>query len=121
LKNKINLKINVEGVFLNIDTAIPCSLIINELVSNSIKHAFPDGREGEIRIEMHSIDNSRFKLIISDSGIGFPEHLDFRNTQSLGLQLVMNLINQLDGNIELYRDGGTTFEITFAEVGEDSQ
>src|SRR5262245_64140983 len=85
--NNIRLNIDTSGVFLTIDTAIPCGLIINELVSNSLKYAFPQNRRGEIYIILHSED-SMFTLTVSDSGIGFPSDLDFRTTESLGLQLV---------------------------------
>jgi two-component sensor histidine kinase len=111
--NTITLQAAIDDVFLGIDTAIPCGLIINELVSNSLKHAFPKGRRGEVRVELFSDDNDGFTLVVSDNGIGFPRDLDFRNTKSLGLQLVMDLVEQLDGNIELDRNHGTTFKITF--------
>jgi two-component sensor histidine kinase len=107
--------IDVENVKLNIKTAVPCGLIINELLSNSLKYAFPQEREGEIHISLKAKDN-KFKLIISDSGIGLPEDLDFRNTESLGLKLVNSLTNQIDGKIELDRSQGTKFKITFANT-----
>jgi len=110
---KIELKIDVEDVSLGIDTAIPCGLIINELVSNSLKHAFPDGREGEIKIILSSTDENEVELIVSDDGVGIPEELDFRNTASLGLQLVVALVEQLQGEIELNRAKGTEFRIKF--------
>jgi PAS domain S-box-containing protein len=110
----IKLKINVEDVSLGVDMAIPCGLILNELVSNSLKHAFPDSRRGEIRIELRS-DDDQFALMAGDDGIGLPEDLDFRNPESLGLQLVNMLVDQLEGTIELDRSGGTAFEIVFAE------
>jgi two-component sensor histidine kinase len=102
-------------VFLGVDTAIPCGLIINELVSNSLKHAFPAGRAGEIRIELWSDDDGQFTLMVSDNGVGLPKDLDFRATQSLGLQLVHTLVEQLEGTIELDRSGETAFKITFTE------
>jgi PAS domain S-box-containing protein len=112
----IKLKINVYEVLLGVNTAIPCGLMINELVSNALKHAFPDGKEGEIRIELtRSVGEKRFTLIVSDNGIGFPGDLDFRNTKTLGLQLVITLVDQLNGTIELDRRSGTEFKITFAE------
>ena len=114
--NVIQLKTNLHDVFLGVDTAIPCGLILNELVSNCLKHAFPDGREGEIRIELRSDGNGEFTLMVSDNGVGLLEDLDFRNTESLGLQLVNTLVNQLEGTIELDRRGGTAFKITFAEM-----
>jgi PAS domain S-box-containing protein len=103
--------ISVENVSLSIETAIPCSLIINELLSNALKHAFPDGRKGEIQIKMHQVD-SGLRIIFEDDGIGFPENIDFRNTSTLGLDLVNTLVEQLDGTIELLRDGGTKYLIT---------
>ncbi|GAI89221.1 unnamed protein product, partial [marine sediment metagenome] len=90
----ITLKTNIDNVFLGIDTAIPCGLIINELISNSLKYAFPEGGQGEIRIELHPEKEGKFTLIVSDSGVGFPKDLDFRNTESLGLQLACTLVDQ---------------------------
>ena len=107
----ITLKIHTGEVLLGIDVAIPCGLIINELISNSLKHAFPAGREGEIRINLR-LDNGAVTLIISDNGVGFPKDLDFRNTETLGLQLVIDLVRQLKGTIELDRSSGTKFKIT---------
>ena len=112
----IKQKIDAHDVFMGINTAIPCSLIINELLSNCLKHAFPAGKEGEIRIDLRSDANKKFTLIVSDNGVGFPEDLDFRNTETVGLQLVCTLVEQLEGTIELDRHGGTEFEITFAEL-----
>lgn len=111
----ITLKTNIDDVFLGIDTAIPCGLIINELVSNSLKYAFPEGGQGEIRIDLHSEKEGKFSLIVSDSGVGFPKDLDFRNTESLGLQLACTLVDQLQGTIGLDRTGGTKFKIAFTE------
>jgi PAS domain S-box-containing protein len=110
----INLRINAEDIFLSIDAAIPCGLIINELVSNSIKHAFPNGRLGQITIDMEK-HNGGYMLSVSDDGVGFPEDIDYKNTESLGLQIVQTLTSQLRGKIELYVNGGTRFEIIFKE------
>ena len=97
---------------LGIDEAIPCGLIVNELVSNSLKHAFPDGRKGEISVRCRTEEDGRVALTVSDNGVGLPPDLDFRNTETLGLQLVTMLVKQLRGDIEL--DGaGTTFVIRF--------
>jgi PAS domain S-box-containing protein len=112
----IKLNIDARDIFLDINTSIPCGLIINELVSNSLKHAFPDGREGEIKITMHHINENKIELIVSDNGIGFPEDIDFRSTESLGLQLVISLVEQLDCTIELDRSRGTAFKTTFEEL-----
>ena len=112
----IALKTDIEGVSLEIDTAIPCGLIINELVSNSLKHAFPEDREGEIKIALRRTDRNEVELVVSDDGIGIPEDLDFRNTESLGLQLVTSLAeSQLQGKTELNRAKGTEFRIKFKE------
>jgi two-component sensor histidine kinase len=104
--------VEVENVYLNIDAAVPCGLIINELISNCLKHAFPDDRAGEIRVELRR-NGDQLMLAVTDDGIGFPEHLDFRNTSSLGLQLVNTLTHQLGGELELKGDPGTTVIITF--------
>src|SRR5919108_3819493 len=102
------VKFNIDAgrVSLGIDVAIPCGLIINELVSNSLKHAFPEGREGEISISLQggATNLSNFILTVSDNGIGFPKNLDFRNTESPGLQLVTILVEQIGGTIELNRN-----------------
>lgn len=105
-----------QSPLLAIDTAIPCGLIINELVSNSLKYAFPDNRSGEICITFQESEHKHFLLSISDNGIGLPSNLDFRNTKSLGLQLVCRLTKQLEATIELSRHPGTEFKIAFAEL-----
>lgn len=113
----VHLTINSSDVWLNIDTAIPCGLIINELVANSIKHAFPVLKEtNEIGIDIQHADSEQFTLIVRDNGIGFPETLDFRSTESLGLELVCIFTEQLGGTIELDRSNGTTFTLTFSEM-----
>jgi PAS domain S-box-containing protein len=108
-----SLRLGVSDVHLDIKRAIPCGLIITELVSNSLKHAFPNGRKGEIVVEMHPNKEEKYKLVVSDNGVGFPEGLDFRQTKSLGMRLVVDLVNQLNGTIELRREGGTEFRIEF--------
>jgi len=115
--SKISLKINIETVSFSIETAIPCGLIINELISNSLKYAFPEGRDGEINISLRSLDKDELEIIVSNDGVSFPKDLDFRNTESLGLRLVTNLAeNQLHGKIELNRSKGTAFQIRFKEI-----
>ena len=96
-------------------------MILNELVSNALKHAFPDGRQGVIRIASSLKQTGRYELVVSDNGVAFPEEIDFRNTESLGLQLVNNLVRQLDGVIEFDRKDGTTFKITFADPGYEKE
>jgi len=114
-KDQIKPLIEVEDVKLNIETAIPCGLIISELVSNSLKHAFPSGRKGELHVSLQTHDDE-YELKISDNGIGIPESIDYTKTNSLGLQLVNNLVKQVDGEIELNRHHGTEFKITFKEL-----
>jgi two-component sensor histidine kinase/putative methionine-R-sulfoxide reductase with GAF domain len=112
----IQLTINIEDLTLDITTAIPCGLIINELLSNSLKHAFPDGREGEITISLHSPEKDTFELTVSDNGTGIPEEIDIKTTDSLGLYLVKILTkDQLKGEITLDRSKGTTLIITFPQ------
>lgn len=111
---KISLKKDIEDISLGVETAIPCGLIINELISNALRHAFPEGREGEIDITFRSSDEDKIELIISDNGIGIPTNFDIRNTKSLGLHLVNILAeDQLKGEIELDRTEGTKFLIKF--------
>ena len=107
----ISLSINAEDVMLPIDTAIPCGLIINELVTNVLKYAFPGDRRGEIRIEMNR-DKNGVRIVFADNGVGFPAGRDWRNTETLGLQLVNMLVAQLDGSIEMVINGGTRYVIT---------
>lgn len=114
----IKLKLNVEKVFLGMDTAIPLGIIINELVSNALKHAFSDSQSGEVSINLWKEEKEKetFTLVVRDNGKGFPEGLDFRNTDSLGLQLVTNLVDQIDGSIELDTRNGTEFKLRFQEL-----
>jgi PAS domain S-box-containing protein len=103
----------VDEVLLDIDTAIHCGLIVNELVSNTFKHAFPDGRTGTITIGFHQ-SGPDYVLSYADNGVGIPEGIDFDNTESLGLKLVSLLsTEQLDGTIQLIRDQGTKYYIVF--------
>lgn len=112
---RIRINTQVDDVFLDIDTAIPCGLIINELVTNSLKHAFPNKMEGDINIQLKE-GSEGYVLKVIDNGIGFPENLDFRSTETLGLQLINNLVMQLDGTAELKSDNGTEFKIVFREM-----
>ena len=96
-----NLRLNVKDVYLDINRAIPCGLIINELVSNSLKHAFPDSSKGEITVEMRSDKKEKYTLIVKDTGIGMPKELNIQKTETLGMQLVNDLTEQIDGTIEL--------------------
>ncbi|MFW6122014.1 MAG: histidine kinase dimerization/phosphoacceptor domain -containing protein, partial [Petrotogales bacterium] len=113
--NTITLKINIHYFFMDVNTTLACSLIVNELVSNSLKHAFPSGRKGKVIVDFR-LDGSIYELIVSDNGVGFPRELDFRNTKTLGLQLVNIFVRQLKGKIKLDRTTGTKFIITFEYI-----
>jgi two-component sensor histidine kinase len=111
--SKISAEYNLTGISLGIDTAIPCGLIINELLTNCLKYAFPDVRKGKILIEMKKNENDTISLILKDDGIGMPDNFDMANPPSMGMQLVLTLVKQMDGNIELERNKGTKFVINF--------
>jgi two-component sensor histidine kinase len=114
---KIRVNIDVENVSMGINSAIPCGLIINELISNSLKYAFPEGRSGEIRISYRSTGNSNFELIVGDNGVGLPVDMDVKKTESWGMRMVAILIeNQLHGEFTINRDRGTEYHIKFKEV-----
>ncbi|MGF7117329.1 histidine kinase dimerization/phosphoacceptor domain -containing protein [Methanobacterium oryzae] len=113
--SNISLIIKVDKISLGVNTAIPCGLIINELLTNSIKHAFRDGEKGKIKIELDQITENEYRLIFSDNGIGLPENFEFKNVKSLGLRLVNSLTEQLNGKIDLERENGTKFIITFIQ------
>ncbi|MCE5215086.1 MAG: PAS domain S-box protein [Methanobacterium sp.] len=117
VENVIKTEINVDKIYLNVETSVPLGLIISELVSNSLKYAFPEERDkNEILVSLHRLDGE-FELVISDNGVGLPGNIDFKNPEStLGLRLVNSLINQLDGSIELDRSQGTEFKINFKEL-----
>jgi len=121
-----------ENVLFDMDTAVPLGIIVNELVSNSLKHAFPDRKKGEIRIKLSREQNEEriksitedrkrinFILTVSDDGVGIPENLDIENLDSLGFQLVTSLVDQLDGDFELKRKNGTEFTIKFKVTEND--
>jgi len=109
----VRLTVDVADVSLTLDAAIPCGLMVNELVSNCLKHAFPEGGGGEILIRLVSEDDGRHTLAVRDNGVGFPEDKDHRTSPTLGLQLVSSLADQLGGTMELDRTEGTEFRISF--------
>jgi PAS domain S-box-containing protein len=117
----IRFAINVPEIHLAVDTAIPCGLIINELVSNALKYAFPGSRRGEIGIDLVPSGEGNLTLTVRDNGIGFPAGQDFRNTTSLGMQLVVNLTAQLQANIEVRNHRGTEVTITFPHTSADER
>lgn len=114
--NRIRTIIVLDEVMMGLETAIPCGLIVSELVTNTLKYAFPHQEEGEFRIELHAYEDGFYELIISDNGVGIPENFDLDETETLGLQLVKSLVNQLEGTVELIREVGTMFKIKFKEL-----
>jgi two-component sensor histidine kinase len=123
-----------ENIFFDMDIAVPLGMIVNELVSNSFKHAFPGRKSGEIQIKLHREENTKsgdsrigcknkecksagYTLTVSDNGIGIPESVNLKNSSTLGTQLVTILVDQLDGELQLKRDSGTEFiiKLTVAE------
>ena len=134
-KDRIGLRLELEQVDMDTDTAVALGIIVNELVSNALKHAFPAGKKGEIFISLSTVRNSGkknensgdtgteqsffkeidlpFILTVEDNGRGIQEQVDFRNTDTLGLQLVNNFVDQIEGSIELKRENGAKFEIYF--------
>ncbi|MEO1184973.1 MAG: histidine kinase dimerization/phosphoacceptor domain -containing protein, partial [Cyanobacteria bacterium J06636_27] len=114
IKN-ININTNIEKLYLKLDTAIPCGLIINELISNSMKHAFKNSDEGEIIVEFITLQKDKYSLSVSDNGVGVTANIDSLKKQSLGLELVWNLVEQLEGTIVYNSKLGTSFRIIFAE------
>ncbi|MGB9869108.1 sensor histidine kinase [Methanothermobacter sp.] len=113
--SRIRLNIDVDELKVDVETAIPVGLIVNELLTNAVKHAFPDG-EGTVSVSVKR-SNKHVLIEVSDDGVGFPPDLDWESSPSLGLQLVRNLTEQIDGSAEMISDEGTTFRITFMEKG----
>jgi PAS domain S-box-containing protein len=113
--NIIRTRVDIpQGAIIDIDTAVPCGMIVNELVSNSLEHAFAGGGEGEILVSLSSGDDEgAYVLTVGDNGIGLPQDMDLSNTGSLGLQLVHSLTEQLGGSLEVEATEGTTFRIRF--------
>ncbi|MBD2465060.1 PAS domain S-box protein [Oscillatoria sp. FACHB-1407] len=112
--NAIALETEIDSIILGIGQAVPCGLIINELVSNALKYAFPGNLRGTITITLHTQEQSQIVLCVKDNGVGLPESLDLTEPTSLGLQLVQDFVDQLDGNIQIDRSPGTTFTVTFS-------
>lgn len=109
---KIHMELDIGEYYLDIEKAIPCGLIINELVSNAFKHAFPDNKPGKIQILLKN-KLGKYTLTIRDTGIGFPREVEYRKAETLGLQLVHDLVNQIDGTLAMNSADGTSFEIDF--------
>jgi len=113
---KIQLTVEAVSLPLNLETAIPCGLLINELVTNAYKHAFPDGRFGEVKVQISEDKNQQLHLLIADNGIGIPATVDWQNSTSLGLKLVQILAKQLRAKLELTSNCGTSVHLTFSQL-----
>jgi PAS domain S-box-containing protein len=111
---KIDLIIQTDGVYVDINKAIPCGLILNELISNALKHAFPGDRQGELQIIIREEKNTEIEIVVRDNGLSLPDNVDIHQPRTVGLHLVNGLVkNQLDGQMEVRRDNGTEFRIKF--------
>ncbi len=108
---RIRLRLDMEEIYLGIGTAIPCGLIINELMSNALKHAFPGEKEGEIYLGLHKEETGELALVVRDNGIGLPDGFDLPHAQTLGMELVSSLVNQLDGRMVWSTSNGTYIQI----------
>ncbi len=114
------LSSEIDDLSIHIDQAVPLGLIVNELVSNAMKHAFPDDRRGQVKVTMSAAGEHAYELTVSDNGVGIPEDLDFDSTDSLGLQLVRTLARtQLQGTLDVVSDNGTCFVIRFKRKSDD--
>jgi two-component sensor histidine kinase len=112
-KSGVALELQAESVGLPVDKAIPCGLILNELITNALKHAFPDDRTGRIRVGLANSGGREVSLSVADDGVGLPEGFDLHSPGSLGMQLIVTLTEQLGGTIQASTDRGTRFEIRF--------
>ncbi len=112
--SRITLETEIDEIKLSTDSAIQCGLIINELVSNSIKHAFPGDRKGTIKIKFSNDSDNSFKLQVSDNGVGIPKDFRIDNSETLGMQLVNTLVDQMNGTLAVKNTTGSTFTINFS-------
>ncbi len=128
LQQPIELKVEIAEIFLSIETAVPCGLIINELVANALKYAFPENQPNIspsdhplITVEFRQIDDSKFSLLVKDNGIGISANIDLNNLSTLGLSLVQMLTQQLEGELTLHSQQGTECTIIFSELSYDQR
>ena len=119
-QDRVELRIDAQNIPLDIDTGVYLGLIINELVSNALKHAFPGNKKGRIEISFKSLGGNGFELIVTDDGVGFQNEVNIHNSSSLGLKLVKGLVEeQLSGKIEMGPEGKTQFNIRISEKPSD--
>ena len=116
-QGQIETEVDLEPVIVNLETAIPCGILLNELITNSFKYAFPDQTSGKIMIQLYTtLSSQKLHLVVSDNGIGFPPDLEWQNSNSLGLKIVNILAQQLRATITLNRQKGTSFHLIFSEL-----
>ncbi len=111
---RVNLDVDVKHRTIDLDKAVPCGIIINELMSNAFKYAFAGGSNGNISVQLKQDEKNNFQLSLSDDGVGLPKGLDVQTTHTLGLQLVNSLVDQLDGKMKIDTENGTVFTISFS-------
>jgi PAS domain S-box-containing protein len=112
--SRVKLELAIDDVTLAVDRAIPCGLVLNELITNALKHGFKDGRSGNVRVELTQLDGGRLRLAVHDNGVGLPAGFTLQTSESLGVRLVSTLSKQLDAELEVNGRGGTSFQLTFA-------
>ena len=112
--DRIHLRTDLDRLYLNLDAAVPCGLIINELISNSLKYAFPDGRSGEVRVELREQPGNMARLVVADNGVGLRSDVDWETARSLGLRLVRTLAEQLGAKLEVQSLQGTEIHLIFS-------
>jgi len=114
-RTRVRVETDLEEILLDINSAVPCGLLLNELISNALKHAFPEGRTGVVRIGMHRRPDGGVELSVADDGVGLSDAVDYHRAESMGLQIVNLLASQLDGTIAVDRTAGTAIVLTFRE------
>jgi two-component sensor histidine kinase len=114
--HQIKIVTSLEATDVNIETALPIGLIANELLTNAFKYAFQGREDGEIQVHLHKTDESEFTLVIKDDGVGLPDNFSLDSEKSLGMFIVKLLVEQLDGEIEISRENGTSFTIRFRNL-----
>jgi PAS domain S-box-containing protein len=114
--DRIRLQINGNDIYIDAEKAISIGLIMNELVSNSLKYAFKDINNGEIFIDYKKVSDNTLKILLKDNGVGLPDSFNFSSTDTLGLQLIQSLVEQLDGTIKVFNHDGAGFEITLPQI-----
>lgn len=115
--NNVTYTLNMDDIVLNINTSIPLGLLVNEIITNSLKHGIPGDRQGHIHLSMATTSDGKFKLTISDDGVGIPSHVNLKNCESLGMQLIHSLAEQLNGSLHIESNSeGTTFTLAYEEL-----